>query len=91
MKSLAQELRDTTTCHKEEKDALSADVSKLKKVNNLLDEVSGSAQFHIKELPALRRTHPFTKKAKIFSRAHVHCYDGYMVNNNNNMRGCRKL
>jgi len=37
VKSLTQELRETTNCHKEEKDALSADVSKLKKENSRLE------------------------------------------------------
>ena len=37
----------------------------------------------IKELPAVRRTQPITKKAKISSTTHIHCYNGYMVNNNN--------
>ena len=37
----------------------------------------------IKELPAVRRTQPITKKADISSTTHVHCYNGYMVYNNN--------
>ena len=32
----------------------------------------------------MRRPHYITKKAKISSTPHVHCYKGYMVNNNNN-------
>ena len=36
-----------------------------------------------KELPAVRRMQPITKKAKISSTTNVHCYNGYMVNNNN--------
>ena len=30
----------------------------------------------------MRRTQPITKKAKISSTTCVHCYNGYMVNNN---------
>ena len=37
----------------------------------------------MKEFPAVRRTQPITKKAKISSTTHVYCYNGYMVNNNN--------
>ena len=33
----------------------------------------------------MRRTLPITKKVKISSTIHVHCYNGCMVNNNNNM------
>ena len=40
----------------------------------------------MKELPAVRRTQPITKKAKISSTTHVHCYNGYMVNNNNKQK-----
>ena len=32
----------------------------------------------------MRRTQPIAKKAKNSSKTHVHCYNGYMVNNNNN-------
>ena len=31
----------------------------------------------------MRRTQPITKKAKKISTTHVHCYYGYMANNNN--------
>ena len=33
----------------------------------------------------MRRTQPITKKAKISSTTHVHCYNGYMVNNNTDL------
>ena len=31
----------------------------------------------------MRRMQPITKKAKISSTTHVHCYNGYMVDYNN--------
>ena len=44
------------------------------------------AIYPAEELPAVRKTQPITKKIKISSTTHVHCFNGYMVNNNN-MRG----
>ena len=34
----------------------------------------------------MRRTQPITQNAKISSTTHVHCYNGYMVRNNNNTK-----
>ena len=47
------------------------------------NEVSGSAKFHIKELSAVRRTNPIRYQK---GQTHVHSYNGYMVNNNNNYK-----
>ena len=45
---------------------------------NSANEVSGSAKFYIIELPAVRRTRLIT------IGQYFYCYNGYMVNNNNN-------
>ena len=37
----------------------------------------------MKELPAVRRTQPITKRPKKFQQPMSNCYNGYMVNNNN--------
>ena len=48
------------------------------------NEVSGSALFQIIEFHALHRTQPSTKRPKFLQQPMSNCYNGYIINNNNN-------